>query len=410
MARDAARGSAAGSRAGPSRSRTPALMLIYATSRTTRRSGPLGVSAVTSSFFLRPTQRAADGRLLGNAAAARVGLGRRHQQVGRFLAVLMANLDLGAQADDAVARGVVFDRLGGGQQRAQLADAALEQRQRVHRVAQVQILGRIVATGAGVSQTCGDGRQLGLEPRKLLFQLSAALCGQTYRQSCHGARMLLPRRVPRQFDRRPDAARNVPNAAPCPIARSEHDRGSCAASRRSFGDLAAVDDVTLDVPAARSWASSVPAARARRRWCACSPARSSRRRASCACSGEDPRKFTPPHPRADRLHAAALRALRGVDGVRERLLRRRVVRPAVAETRPTRARGAASWSSSGRRAAGARGNCQAACSADWSWRARWSTTRCCCSSTSRRPVSIRCCARRSGPNFAVCAMPAARWS
>ena len=57
------------------------------------------------------------------------------------------------------------------------------------------------------------------------------------------------------------------------------------------------------------------------------------------------------------------------------------------------------WEARGRRARQLR----AACSAAWSWRARWCTIRCCCSSTSRRPGSIRCCARRSGTSFAACA-------
>jgi ABC-2 type transport system ATP-binding protein len=39
-----------------------------------------------------------------------------------------------------------------------------------------------------------------------------------------------------------------------------------------------------------------------------------------------------------------------------------------------------------------------------------STIRCCCLSTSRPPGSIRCCARRSGPSSAACAKWVARWS
>ncbi len=86
---------------------------------------------------------------------------------------------------------VGVDRLGGGEQRAQLADAALEQRQRVHRVAQVQILDRVVAPGARLTQTLGDDRQLGFEPRQLVFEVTSALGGQPDRQSCHGTQMLL---------------------------------------------------------------------------------------------------------------------------------------------------------------------------------------------------------------------------
>src|SRR5215207_1464136 len=110
----------------------------------------------------------------------------------------MADLDPGTQTRDAVAR-MLLDRLSRRQQRSQLADAAFEQRQGVHGIAEVEILGRVVAACARVAQANRHRRQLSLEPRQLSLQLLAALWSQTYRQSCHGAQMLLPWRVPRQF-------------------------------------------------------------------------------------------------------------------------------------------------------------------------------------------------------------------
>ena len=65
---------------------------------------------------------------------------------------------------------------------------------------QVKILGRIVAAGAGVTKARGDHWQLCLESRQLCLKLTTALGRQSHRQSCHGARMLLPRRSMRQFD------------------------------------------------------------------------------------------------------------------------------------------------------------------------------------------------------------------
>src|SRR6266851_4746448 len=67
-------------------------------------------------FCLRfPDEGTADRRLLGDASTPRVGLGWRDQQVGRFFAIGVANLDFGAETNDAVARRTIFDRLGGGQ-------------------------------------------------------------------------------------------------------------------------------------------------------------------------------------------------------------------------------------------------------------------------------------------------------
>src|SRR5439155_20501865 len=65
--------------------------------------------------LLFPDESAADRRLLRDASTTWVGLRWRDQQVGRFFAIGVANLDLGAEANDAVARRTIFDRLGGGQ-------------------------------------------------------------------------------------------------------------------------------------------------------------------------------------------------------------------------------------------------------------------------------------------------------
>ncbi len=69
---------------------------------------------------------------------------------------------------------ILVDRLSRGEQRAQFADTPFEQSQRVHRVAQVKVLCRIVATGSGIAESGGNRRQLSLEPGQLCFQLAPA--------------------------------------------------------------------------------------------------------------------------------------------------------------------------------------------------------------------------------------------
>src|SRR5262249_6581035 len=94
------------------------------------------------------------GRFFGDASTPRIGLCRRHEHVRRLLAILVANLDPGAEADHTVLGGQVLDRLGGREQCAQLANAPFEQGERVHRIAQVEVLGGIVAASAGVAPSC----------------------------------------------------------------------------------------------------------------------------------------------------------------------------------------------------------------------------------------------------------------
>ena len=92
--------------------------------------------------------------------------------------------------------------------------------------------------------------------------------------------------------------------------------------------------------------------------------------------GQVPAQIHPPGARADRLHAPALRPLRRAD---------RVARTCRSSPRCSACCGrsaaggsprSSSWSICGKRAAGARGSCRAACSGAWSWPARWSTSRC----------------------------------
>src|SRR5206468_11686774 len=52
--------------------------------------------------LLFAVDRAADWRLLGNPPPTRIGLCRRDQHIGGFLAVFVANLDSCTEADDAV--------------------------------------------------------------------------------------------------------------------------------------------------------------------------------------------------------------------------------------------------------------------------------------------------------------------
>src|SRR5438270_13259989 len=110
--------------------------------------------------LLLADERSADRRLLGNAPAPWIGFGRRDEHVGSLFAIFVANLDSHPQANDAVASRHVFDWLGDRQERAKLTDAAFEERQRVHGVAQVEILGGIVAAGSGIAEPRRYRRQL----------------------------------------------------------------------------------------------------------------------------------------------------------------------------------------------------------------------------------------------------------
>src|SRR5712691_12684765 len=102
--------------------------------------------------FLPSDQCATDRRLFRDTSAPRIGLGWTHQQVRRLFTIGMADLDLGAQADNAIAGCAVLNWLGRGEERAQLADATLEECQRIHGIPQVEVLGRVIATGAGVAE------------------------------------------------------------------------------------------------------------------------------------------------------------------------------------------------------------------------------------------------------------------
>jgi hypothetical protein len=64
----------------------------------------------------------------------------------------VTNSDARPESDDAVARRTVFKWFGGCQQRAQFANANLEQSQRVHRVAEIEVFGRIIATGSSITK------------------------------------------------------------------------------------------------------------------------------------------------------------------------------------------------------------------------------------------------------------------
>ena len=183
--------------------------------------------------------------------------------------------------------------------------------------------------------------------------------------------------------------------------QEEHPMITVTAARKSYGDFAALDDVSLEIPDGSLTALLGP----------CGSGKSTLLRSIAGLEDLDAghghdrrpgRHRVAPQKRGHRLRVPALRRLQAHDGARQRRLR--AEDPQAPQGRDRRARSTSCSRSSGWPASSTatRRSSPAASASGWRWPGRWPSTRRCCCSTSRSARWTPRCARTCAPGCAGC--------
>ena len=178
---------------------------------------------------------------------------------------------------------------------------------------------------------------------------------------------------------------NAPARSPARDDRPASDVVVLDGASMKFSDQLAVDDISLVVPAGSILGLIGPSGAGKTTTIRLLTGALAPTSGTVTVLGEEPQRVPPPDARADRLHAPVVHAVPGSDGPRERRLRRLAVRDVVSVAPATDPPGPRAARPVGRPRPSRRASCPAGCSAGSSSPACSSTTRRCCSSTSRRP-------------------------